>query len=74
MLRWLSLLLACALPVMVVGQEVVCTPFDNNGDNIVGIGDLIDLLARFGEVQYRSFGGRGRDCRPYKSFIADACR
>lgn len=34
---------------MVSGQEVVCTPFDNNGDNIVGIGDLIDLLARFGD-------------------------
>ena len=49
MLRWLTLILGCALPVMVVGQEVVCTPFDNNGDNIVGIGDLIDLLARFGD-------------------------
>lgn len=49
MLRWLTLFLACALPVMVAGQEVVCTPFDNNGDNIVGIGDLIDLLARFGD-------------------------
>lgn len=49
MLRWLTLLLGCALPVMVAGQEVVCTPFDNNGDNIVGIGDLIDLLARFGD-------------------------
>ena len=47
--RLLALLFACALPVMVVGQEVVCTPFDNNGDNIVGIGDLIDLLARFGD-------------------------
>jgi hypothetical protein len=34
---------------MVAGQEVVCTPFDNNGDNVVGIGDLIDLLARFGD-------------------------
>jgi len=30
-------------------QDTVCTPFDNNGDNIVGIGDLIDLLARFGD-------------------------
>ena len=47
--RLLALLLGCALPVMVSGQEVVCTPFDNNGDNIVGIGDLIDLLARFGD-------------------------
>ncbi len=35
--------------MVVAGQEVVCTPFDNNGDNIVGIGDLIDLLARFGD-------------------------
>ena len=32
-----------------MAQETVCTPFDNNGDNIVGIGDLIDLLARFGD-------------------------
>ena len=43
------LLLACLLPFVTVGQEAVCTPFDNNGDNIVGIGDLIDLLARFGD-------------------------
>jgi len=47
--RLVTLLLACALPLMVAGQEVVCTPFDNNGDNVVGIGDLIDLLARFGD-------------------------
>lgn len=49
MLRWLTLLLGCALPVMVAGQEVVCTPLDNNGDNIIGITDLVDLLARFGD-------------------------
>ena len=48
-LRTSALLLAFWLPVMVAGQEVVYTPFDNNGDNIVGIGDLIDLLARFGD-------------------------
>ena len=47
--RLVTLLLACALPLMVAGQEVVCTPFDNNGDNVVGIGDLIDLLSRFGD-------------------------
>ena len=34
---------------MLAAQETVCTPFDNNGDNVVGIGDLIDLLARFGD-------------------------
>ena len=34
---------------MLAAQETACTPFDNNGDNVVGIGDLIDLLARFGD-------------------------
>lgn len=48
-LRTSALLLAFSLPMMLAGQEAVCTPFDNNGDNIVGIGDLIDLLARFGD-------------------------
>ncbi len=32
-----------------MAQETACTPFDNNGDNVVGITDLIDLLARFGD-------------------------
>jgi uncharacterized protein (TIGR02145 family) len=41
----LFLLTPCALSA----QESACTPFDNNGDNVVGIGDLIDLLARFGD-------------------------
>ena len=45
------LLLALLLlaPAALSAQETACTPFDNNGDNIVGIGDLIDLLARFGD-------------------------
>ena len=42
----LALLMA---PFVLVAQESACTPFDNNGDNVVGIGDLIDLLARFGD-------------------------
>ena len=37
---------------MLVAQETVCTPFDNNGDNIVGIGEFIDLLARFGDSDF----------------------
>ena len=37
------------VPFVLVAQESACTPFDNNGDNVVGIGDLIDLLARFGD-------------------------
>ncbi|MDA9864034.1 fibrobacter succinogenes major paralogous domain-containing protein [Flavobacteriales bacterium] len=36
-------------PFALCAQESACTPFDNNGDNVVGIGDLIDLLARFGD-------------------------
>ena len=46
--RFLLALLLIA-PAVLMAQETVCTPFDNNGDNIVGIGDLIDLLARFGD-------------------------
>ena len=48
MTRLLLALLLLA-PAALTAQETVCTPFDNNGDNIVGIGDLIDLLARFGD-------------------------
>ena len=43
-----ALLLLLSLPMLSAGQSA-CTPFDNNGDNVVGIGDLIDLLARFGD-------------------------
>ena len=41
--------LGATLPAMLAAQETACTPFDNNGDNVVGIGDLIALLARFGD-------------------------
>ena len=43
------LVLLLTLPAILAAQETACTPFDNNGDNVVGIGDLIDLLARFGD-------------------------
>ena len=45
------LLLALLLltPVVLYAQETVCTPFDESGDNVVGIGDLLGLLARFGD-------------------------
>ena len=43
------LLALLMVPFVLVAQESACTPFDNNGDNVVGIGDLIDLLARFGD-------------------------
>ena len=31
------------------GQASSCTPLDSNGDNLVGVSDLMDLLARFGD-------------------------
>ena len=43
------LVLLLLTPFALCAQESACTPFDNNGDNVVGIGDLIDLLARFGD-------------------------
>ena len=43
------LLALLVVPFVLVAQESACTPFDNNGDNVVGITDLIDLLARFGD-------------------------
>ena len=46
------LLALLMVPFVLVAQESACTPFDNNGDNVVGIGDLIDLLARFGDSDW----------------------
>ena len=31
------------------GEASSCTPLDSNGDNLVGVSDLMDLLARFGD-------------------------
>jgi uncharacterized protein (TIGR02145 family) len=43
------LALLLLVPAALSAQETICTPFDDNGDNVVGIGDLIGLLARFGD-------------------------
>ena len=50
MKRLLPCLVLCAsLSAFAQDQTSSCVPHDSNGDNIIGVSDLMDLLARFGD-------------------------
>ena len=42
-------MLCASLSAFAQDQTSSCVPHDSNGDNIIGVSDLMDLLARFGD-------------------------